>query len=162
MKQKTNTKISESDHEIPGLGTIELSYTHEGNNHEFIVKSESMMSQISYSGDKARHYASKLLMYNSDTNEKSILQIKQIACECCNANLTDLSSPKRNDELVFARNLVIWYAISKLKFTEPHASAIVGRTKSLAYRVVRIFHEIEYFTNIQLSWYNKFNEKIQK
>jgi len=155
MNQKITSEIKEEDHGIAGLGLLKIDYIYGNGHHDYTITSELMRCEINYQGDKAKQYANDLL----ENEHKSLINVKRMACESCKITMAVMMSKTRLSEAVFARNLVMYYAVKYLGFSFAAAAKTVGKDHSTAIFAINKLKDGEkYMKQQHIDWFRNFKK----
>lgn len=166
MKTPSNYSSAERkefEHGLFGVGTV-----------KYILNPSISELAIYIDGDLHRIYKDKkaIDIYDKATGDIDVAELltfdnyKYIACEVCGvSNPRNLSTTKRDDKLVFARNFCFWIARKKLGMSYADTGSLFNRDHATAYRAVYLIENgKDKKGNIlkphQLQWKTSFIKRI--
>jgi len=160
MIQTQIIEIPESDHGLIGLGIIKYTYKYNSIFVELKIHIESVNQEIILSGDEAKN---KWFNINDDSDKSIINHVKKLAADSCGISFIKLKDKCRDEELVWARYLVMWYAKKYLNYSFNKAGKIFGKGHSLAIHAYdEIKKEDRHIKNDQRIWRNIFLRKLKE
>jgi len=166
MIQLLTKIIPESESGLFGLGKVTITYWFDKSEHYFNIRLESGYA-IEYKGIKAIELCEKYFI-KKGKNKQAIEAVKRLAAISCQTTVDKMMTAnekghKRGKEEVFARFLVMWYAMKKMGMTCSDSAKIFSKDHATTiYAVKSIDKNDKYKKPEQIEMQKHFFELIGK
>jgi len=150
--------IPESKHKFIGVGDIVYNYDRDIK-RLFVTVGGLLISSY---GDSWAEGVWKRLIFNNIKIEEYIRQedVIKAACEVCITNEDELKSTKRDENIVFARHLIMWSLRVKLKYSLSGAAKPISKSHCLVIHAIKCIEtEDKYLKDIHRHWKREFLER---
>jgi hypothetical protein len=150
MNIKQHIEISDSEHGLLGIGRVTYQYTSGNGNHTLKITMHDIDKEIKYVGKKAQSIYKRFI---SDSDKSTLNLIKRLSCEAVGIPLFRLKEKSRKREVVWARNMVMWYANKYMKHSLQGSGDIFGKDHATALHAIREFNKCnKYLLEKQVDW----------
>lgn len=143
--------IPKEKHKFYGIGDIVYNYD---NKERYLIVSASGIKIATYSGSWAEAIWMRLV-FNNVKIEQYIQQsdIINAACDVCKTSIDELKSKKRDENIVFARHLILWSLRVKLKWSIKSAAKVVDKHHCTTLHAIKCIEtEYKYMKENQRDW----------
>ena len=159
MKGHQFIEMTEYDHGLSGLGSISYDYCYSQKNHKLTIKIAKLDSEIVYNGMKAKQKYHKMMR---EETAETINLIKKISADAVGIPVHRLKEKSRKKEVVWARNMVMWYVKMHLKHTYAQSGELFGKDHATAIHAMKEFNkDNKYLTSQQSLWKSTFIKKCR-
>lgn len=157
MKRKQIIQMNDREHGLRGIGDITYTYTNNGKNHTLEIHLHLIDKVLRYEGEEAKRNYFFLIR---DGDKDKIDLIKRIASDAIGIPVIRLKENNRKKEVVWARNLIMWYVHKYMGYTLSDAGAIFNKDhSSVIHSIKRIDTPDKYLAEYQKTSKNTFLSK---
>ena len=162
MNKNIKFCIKESDHQIYGIGNVYIEFIQNDTKCEYKVQIPDLVSGVKkFEGDEA------FFLYNNIGNYRTgrIETIKKCAAKACEIPVWMLSSQTRQENVYFARYLVMWKIRNEIKgLSYSTIGGLFGLDNSTAIYACNTCSDenAKFIKPIQSEWKSKFLELINE
>lgn len=136
MRKKQIIEMNDREHGLRGLGDITYTYTYKDKCHRLDIDVLLLNERLTYEGEEAKKYYYFLLR---DGDKEKIDLVKRLAADSIGIPVIRLKEKSRKKEVVWARNMVMWYVNKQMRYTQEDTGAIFKKDHASVIHAVKRF-----------------------